>query len=110
MRQMNFQMLAKQYSGGVVIDEVEEYLGTAPVPDASLLEFWKRATKFPVLQRIARDYLGIPATSVQSERENSKAKYVITDSRNRLSNNCVQATLCLKSCINFTDEQITTLD
>ena len=38
-----------------------------------------------------------PASSVQSEREKSKAKYVITDVRNRLSSKTVQASLCLKS-------------
>jgi len=43
------------------------------------------------------DYLAVPASSVQSERENSKAKHVVTDIRNRLSSKVVQATMCLKS-------------
>ena len=62
-----------------------------------VLSWWKSATRFPVAQCIARDFLAIPASSVQSERENSKAKYVITDVRNRLSSKTVQASLCLKS-------------
>ena len=53
--------------------------------------------QFPVMQCLARDLLAVPASSVQSERENSKAKYVITDVRNRLSSQTVQASLCLKS-------------
>ena len=33
----------------------------------------------------------------QSERENSKTKYVVTDTRSRLSSKTVQAPMCLKS-------------
>ena len=33
----------------------------------------------------------------QSERKNSKAKYVVTDTRGRLSSKTVQAPMCLKS-------------
>ena len=46
---------------------------------------------------MALDFLAIPTSVVQSERENSKAKYVITDTRSRLSSKAVQATMCLKS-------------
>ena len=48
-------------------------------------------------QQMALDFLAVPASTVQSERENSKAKYVITDTRNRISSKAVQATMCLKS-------------
>ena len=71
--------------------QVENYLGTAAQTE-TVLQFWQKAEKYPVLQRIARDFLGIPATSVKSERENSKARYVMTDQRNRLWNTSVQAT------------------
>ena len=43
------------------------------------------------------DYLAVPSSSVQSERENSKAKYILTDQRNRLLGKYVQASVCLKS-------------
>ena len=99
------QMLATQVARKVVNDEVEDYLTSVPSVDAVPLEFWRRAgSKYPILQKIAKDYLAIPATSVQSERENSRARYVVTDQRNRLSNTCVQATLCLKSWMSFTEQ------
>ena len=46
---------------------------------------------------MALDFLAIPASTVQSECEKSEAKYVMTDTRNRLSSKAVQATMCLKS-------------
>ena len=61
------------------------------------MQYWKNATKYPALQKMAMDYFGIRASTVQTERENSKAKYVITDIRTRLSSKTVQATKCLKS-------------
>ena len=60
------KMLAKQFDSGIVVDKVEEYLATAPNPEATPLEFWRKCAEFPVLQRVARDYLGIPSTSVLS--------------------------------------------
>ena len=95
------------------VPENEEYLSTATVPNVPVLSWWKGATHFPVAQRMARDFLAVPASSVQCERENSKAKYVITDIRNRLSSQTVQATLCLKSwnvLLNEQDTGAVTLD
>ena len=85
------QIIAKGSGSMAIGQEVENYLGTAAQTEA-VLQFWQKAEKYPVLQRIARDFLGIPATSVKSERENSKARYIMTDQRNRLWNTSVQAT------------------
>ncbi|XP_055340557.1 uncharacterized protein LOC129589732 [Paramacrobiotus metropolitanus] len=93
------------------IDEVEEYLNTATVHDLGIMDYWKIAKKYPRLQKLAMDLLGIPVTSVQSERENSRAKHLITDKRNRLSTSSVQATLCLKSWNGFLKkERVVILD
>ena len=46
---------------------------------------------------MARDYLAIPATSASSERLFSSGKHLITDSRNRLNQETIQACECLKS-------------
>ena len=70
------------------VAENVEYLNTGTVPDVPVLTWWKNF-QFPVAQKIARDFLAIPASSVQSERENSKARYVITDVCNRLSSKTV---------------------
>jgi len=46
---------------------------------------------------MAKDYLAIPATSVQSEESFSAGKNLITDKRNRLAGKMVRICMCLKS-------------
>ena len=66
-------------SSSSTVAEHTEYLNTVTIVDYPLLDYWKNAAKFPVLRQMALDFLAVPASTVQSERENSKAKYVITD-------------------------------
>ena len=84
-------------TNAAVIAENDEFLNTATVGNMPIMQYWKNAAKYLALQKMAMDYLGIPASTVQTERENSKAKYAITDIRTRLSSKPVQATMCLKS-------------
>ena len=63
----------------VIASEAEDYLGDTAFSDLPILLLWKNATKYPGLQKMAMDYLAVPSSSVQSERENSKAKYILTD-------------------------------
>lgn len=66
--------------------------------NSNILLWWKsRSDKYPNLSRMARDYLAIPATSVSSERLFSLGKNLITDKRNLLSADTIQACQCLKS-------------
>ena len=91
-------------AGGSDVDEVCEYLATATF-DTPILDYWSHnSTRFPNLTRLACNVLVAQASSVQAERENSKAKYVITDVRNRLSAPAVQASLCLKSWLSVLDK------
>ena len=51
------------------------------------LAWWKtNSTRFPVLSKLARMWLAIPATSAPSERIFSLAGRVLTKERNRLGN------------------------
>ena len=70
-------------TSAAVIAESNEYLNTAAVGDVliPIMQYWKNASKYPALQKMAMDYLGIPASTVQAERENFKARYVITNIR-----------------------------
>ena len=86
-------------------DEVAEYLA-APLEfpafesdgKSAVLEFWRRhEKKYPAISAAVLDVFSIQATSSQLERENSKAKYVKDDTRNRLGKSAVQASMCLKS-------------
>lgn len=92
----------EKFSVSVERDELAEYLAAPLEPpnkaSDAILEFWRNsAGRYPILSMIARDILCIQATSAQSERENSKAKNIKTDNRNRLASATVQASICLKS-------------
>ena len=66
--------------------------------DINSLEWWKdNQFKLLNLSRMARDYLGIPATSVPSEEIFSLGKNLITDKRNRLAEKTIRVCMCLKS-------------
>ncbi len=88
------------WSQKVCLEEIERYLksprlalqqaivgpdGTAKKEFNSPLLWWKEnQNKYPVLAKLARMYLAIPATSTPSERVFSVASKVISKFRNRL--------------------------
>ncbi|XP_065323437.1 uncharacterized protein LOC135930548 [Gordionus sp. m RMFG-2023] len=79
--------------------EISKYVDEATISiDTNPLDWWKlNKNRYPVLSKIARDYLAIPATSPSSERTFSEGRYVITDQRCSLDEHTIQACLCLKS-------------
>jgi hypothetical protein len=65
--------------------------------DFDLLGWWKNHEQdYPVLANMARDYLAVQASSVPSERVFSSSGLFISDRRTRLSNDTIQASMCLK--------------
>ena len=83
---------------GSFTSELNCYLGEMTEDfDTQALEHWKgRASAFPILSRMARCYLAIPATSAPSERVFSKAKAVLSPQRSRLACCTVEALVCIK--------------
>ncbi|XP_065318866.1 uncharacterized protein LOC135926860 [Gordionus sp. m RMFG-2023] len=78
--------------------EISKYIDEATISnDTNPLDWWKlNKNRYPVLSKIARDYLAIPATSSSSERTFLEGLYVITDQRCSLDEHSIQACLCLK--------------
>jgi hAT family C-terminal dimerisation region len=68
------------------------------VGNIDVLGWWKQnQTVYPNLSRMAGDFLSIPATSVPSERLFSDAGQLITNRRNCLNGDVIQACICLDS-------------
>uniref|UniRef100_U9TFX5 HAT C-terminal dimerisation domain-containing protein n=1 Tax=Rhizophagus irregularis (strain DAOM 181602 / DAOM 197198 / MUCL 43194) TaxID=747089 RepID=U9TFX5_RHIID len=79
---------------------MERYLAILLEDQVDPLLWWQvRQEEFPILSRIARDYLCIQATSVASEQAFSVAGLTISPLRNRLDAETARVTLCLKSWI-----------
>lgn len=63
-------------------------------------EWWQETTQqkvYPNLSNMALDLLSIPAMSAEVERLFSSCKITITDRRNRIGIDAVEAIECLKS-------------
>jgi hypothetical protein len=78
--------------------ELDRYLDEIPVPRSKEFDIFKwwmdNATKYPILVRIARDLLAIPASSVASESAFSTSKRIISDFRSSLTPEIVEALIC----------------
>lgn len=82
-------------------NEVDEYLIT-PIEPSNInpCDWWRNhKSNYPLLSKIARDYIGIPSTSVPSEQAFSKSGELVNKKRNRLGDNSIEACMCLNSWI-----------
>lgn len=67
-----------------------------------VLQSWKSAEpQFPVLSQIARDFLAVPASSVDVERDFSVAGRTVTDLRNRMKPETLSKLMCLHQWMGF---------
>ena len=73
--------------------ELEEFRLEKPLPHNSDVMAWWRVNecRFPKLAKLAKVYLGIPATSASSERIFSKAGFITAKQRNCLKAKNVEA-------------------
>jgi len=67
-------------------------------PDTTVQEYWQRkGFEYPILSRMARDFLCIPATLAPSERVFSDSGNTITKKRYKLALESVRYVVCLRS-------------
>ncbi|KFY96310.1 hypothetical protein V500_02505 [Pseudogymnoascus sp. VKM F-4518 (FW-2643)] len=65
--------------------------------NTNILKYWQaKQYQYPVISRIARDYLAIPASSAASERIFSVGGDIVTKKRNRLLPSTLRYLLCLR--------------
>lgn len=80
-------------------NEVELYLITPTTDEKSdILAYWNsNKEQYPILSKMARDYLSIPSTSVRCEEMFSDAGELDSTKRNNLSSRIITAIMCLQS-------------
>jgi hypothetical protein len=82
--------------------EVHTYLDDSLVPsregeEFDVLRWWKRnQDQYPVLAKMARDFLAIPLSTVASESTFSTTSMLIDKYRSSLSSETVEALICAK--------------
>ena len=77
--------------------EFERYCSEPSIAlSSNPLDWWRaNASRFPLLARMARTYLCVPATSVPCERLFSESGYVINKNRSRLTSKIAEALIQL---------------
>ncbi|OWT42236.1 hypothetical protein VFPPC_18636 [Pochonia chlamydosporia 170] len=98
----SFHKWAQQRKGSSLSqDEYTKYLLAPIVPEMTDPRSWwlepTQRKSYPALSIMALDVLSIPAMSAEPERLFSGTKITITDRRNRMGIESIEATECLKS-------------
>ena len=80
-------------------DELIKYWESADASfDIEPLSWWHaHSTEYPVLSKMAKDYLSVQASSVPCEQLFSLAGNVVSKKRNKLDKSTIRACLCLRS-------------
>jgi hypothetical protein len=80
-------------------DEIEIYISEPTIrKDLDILTYWNNnKERYPILSKMARNYLAIPSTSVGCEEMFSKANDLVTNKRNNLSTGIIKKIMCLQS-------------
>ncbi|CAI5989911.1 unnamed protein product [Closterium sp. NIES-64] len=78
-------------------DEVDQYLAEGRQRGGSALEYWRSRETLKGLRVMAKDYLGVPASSATSERAFSQSRNIITWQRHRLAAGQVRASMLIKT-------------
>jgi hypothetical protein len=76
---------------GILFDKEKKEI----IENFDILGWWKQnGLKFPTMQKIARDFLAIPISTVASESAFSTSGRVLTPQRSRLKEDILEALMC----------------
>ncbi|XP_071695172.1 zinc finger BED domain-containing protein RICESLEEPER 2-like [Rutidosis leptorrhynchoides] len=93
--------VAEDTTSGSIKLELDHYLEEKVCPpgmDLDILAWWKtNGVKYPNLQKIARDILAIPITTVASESSFSTSGRLVSPHRSRLHPDALEALMCAQS-------------
>jgi hypothetical protein len=104
-----FQELSKPKTGlqkwreqkhqmGPIMDEYKRYCDAALTPEVKTIAWWlEQKTTYPALSIMALDILSIPAMEAEPERVFSGAKNTMSDKRNSLGAETLEALESLKN-------------
>ena len=75
--------------------------------DTNVLKYWaSKEYEYPIIARIARDYLAIPATSAASESVFSIGGDIFSIKRNKLGVDNTRRLLCLRDWSVLAEEEV----
>ena len=90
-------MLSKRQQSSTELDHYLKEQLTPRKEEVDILQWWKaKSDTYPVLSRIARDVLAIPASTVPSESAFSTGGRVVSDYRSSLAPTTIEALICLQ--------------
>uniref|UniRef100_A0A2N9F051 HAT C-terminal dimerisation domain-containing protein n=1 Tax=Fagus sylvatica TaxID=28930 RepID=A0A2N9F051_FAGSY len=93
--------VSQKKKGGNTKLELDHYLEDDLMPrtlDFDILNWWKaNGPKYPTLQRIARDILAIPVSTVASESAFSTSGRLLSPHRSKLHPKTVEALMCAQN-------------
>ena len=83
--------------------EISRYFALSSIPiDSDPLLWWRaNARKYPVLARMARDILAIPASSAEPERVHSGGRTVINWNQSRMGVESIEASVAVKCFLTY---------
>lgn len=88
--------------------EIDRYLKEDLEPEGTdALRYWAvRQKNYPVLSKMARRFLAVPATSAASERVFSKGRRIVSWQRSSLDPGTIEQLLCLKEWYQLIDSPL----
>jgi hypothetical protein len=90
------------YQSNKVTRELDRYLRdelfSCDGDHFDILHWWKmHVPKYPILSRMARDVFAVTTSTVASESAFSTSGRIVSDYRNRLSGNTIEALICFQN-------------